>query len=67
MNKFVKQIIEKLNLKYNLEVQRQKIFFSKPDVLLSFNISSLSFLNSLSLFNKSKKEVLNFLRSNTQA
>lgn len=62
MNKFLKKILDKFNNKLKIEIERQKKFFKKPDVLIALGIAALALLNNLVKEKKSKKEIDDFIR-----
>lgn len=62
MNKFLKKILDKFNKKFKGELERQKKFFKKPDVLIALGIAAIALLNKLVKEKKSKKEIDDFIR-----
>ncbi|MCK9447133.1 hypothetical protein M0Q50_09805 [bacterium] len=62
MNKIIKKLIDQLNIDYKIELEHQKKFFSKPDVLIALKNSAIIFLNKL--LNDNKKEIQDSLRKN---
>ena len=67
MNKFLKKILDKLNKKFKEELERQKKFFKKPDVLVSLSITALVLLDKFRKERTSEKELKDFLRTNSVA
>ena len=67
MNKFIKALIEKFNKKYKSELERQKKFFKKPDVLIALGVASLLLLNNMIKEKKTKDDLKKQLRNNKVA
>ena len=67
MNKFIKKLIDKSNLNFKKEFERQKKFFSKPDVLIALGVAAVLLLNKLAKEKKSRKETKEFLLKSKQA
>lgn len=62
MNKLLGNILEKFDNKFKIELERQKKFFNKPDILVSIFSYSLQLLDNLITEKKSKAEILDFVK-----
>lgn len=67
MNKFIKKLIDKSNINFKQEFERQKKFFKKPDVLILLGIAALLLLDKMTAEKKSKKEIKDAIQKNKQA
>lgn len=65
MNKYIKKLIDALNKKFKQELERQKKFFRKPEVLIALGISSLILLDKILKDKKTKEETKAFFQKDT--
>jgi len=66
LNKFIKKLVSKFNLKFKTEFERQKKFFKKPDVLIALVFSALVLLDKLVKNKKSKQEIKVIVQNDLQ-